>query len=159
MGELKNRGREGVQENQDRYRETQEVGEQNLEERARNMSIIQTFEGVDDDDKTAIEDGKNSGREIAEQLAESTMETPKNEINSSMESTISEMRGFAGREADDANKASAMDGNYVGVGSSLESKFEESAREFEDIAMSGEEIKESSNEQIDSMIQTMKMEW
>lgn len=76
-----------------------------------------------------------------------------------MESTVSEMKDLEGREKDDASKASAMDGNYGGVGSGLESKFEESANEFNDIATSGEEIQEQSNVQIDNIIQNMKEDW
>ena len=87
------------------------------------------------------------------------MEAPKNEVNSRMESTVSEMKDLEGREKDDASKASAMDGNYGGVGAGLESKFEESANEFNDIATSGEEIQEQSNAQIDNIIQNMKEDW
>lgn len=39
------------------------------------------------------------------------------------------MKDLEGREKDDASKASAMDGNYGGVGSGLESKFRESAND------------------------------
>ena len=45
------------------------------------------------------------------------------------------------------------------VGAGLESKFEESANEFNDIATSGEEIQEQSNAQIDNIIQNMKEDW
>lgn len=159
MGELKNKGREGIKENQDKYQEIQENAEQSLEERNRNIEIISSIEGVDDDDKASIEDSKEQGKEIADQIAESQMESPKNEVNSKMESTVSEMKDLEGREKDDANKASAMDGNYGGVGAGLESKFEESANEFNDIITSGEEIQEQSNAQIDSIIQNMKEDW
>lgn len=158
MGELKNKGREGVKENQDKYQEIHEGAEQSLEERNRNIEIVHSLEG-DDDDKASIEDSKEQGKEIADQIAESQMETPKNEVNSRMESTVSEMKDLEGREKDDASKASAMDGNYGGVGSGLESKFEESANEFNDIATSGEEIQEQSNVQIDNIIQNMKEDW
>lgn len=159
MGELKNKGREGVKENQDKYQEIHEGAEQSLEERNRNIEIVHSLEGVDDDDKASIEDSKEQGKEIADQIAESQMETPKNEVKSRMESTVSEMKDLEGREKDDASKASAMDGNYGGVGSGLESKFEESANEFNDIATSGEEIQEQSNVQIDNIIQNMKEDW
>lgn len=159
MGELKNRGREGVKENQDRYQEIQENSEQSLEERNRNNEILKSIEGVDDDDKSSVEDGENQGKEIAAQIAESQMETPKNEVNSRMEDTVNEMKDLEGRERADATKVSAMDGNYGGIGSGLESKFEDSANEFNDIATSGEEIKEQSNARIDSIIQNMKEDW
>ena len=87
------------------------------------------------------------------------MEAPKNEVNSRMESTVSEMKDLEGREKDDVSKSSAMDGNYGDVGAGLESKFEESANEFNDIATSGEEIQEQSNAQIDNIIQNMKEDW
>ena len=90
MGELKNKGREGVKENQDKYQEIHEGAEQSLEERNRNIEIVHSLEGVDDDDKASIEDSKEQGKEIADQIAESQMETPKNEVNSRMESTVSE---------------------------------------------------------------------
>lgn len=159
MGELKNKGREGVKENQDQYREIQKSAEQSLEERNRNIEIVSSLEGVDDDDKASIEDGKEQGKEIDDQIAESQMEAPKNEVNSRMEGTVNEMKEYESREKDDAGRASAMDGSYGGVGSGLENKFQESANEFNDIASSGEEIKESSNEQINSIIQNMKMDW
>ena len=159
MGELKTKGHEAVKENQDRYSEIQKNSEEALEERNKNIEIVSSLEGVDDDDKASIEDGKEQGREIAEQIAESTMEAPKNEVNAQMESTVSEMQEYEGRERDDAGKASSMDGNYGGVGSGLESQFEESASEFSDIATSGEEIKEESNEHIDSIIQNMREAW
>lgn len=159
MGELKTKGHEAVKENQDRYNEIHENSEEALEERNKNIEIVSSLEGVDDDDKASIEDGKEQGREIAEQIAESTMEAPKNEVNAQMESTVSEMQEYEGRERDDAGKASSMDGNYGSVGSGLESQFEESASEFSDIATSGEEIKEESNEQIDSIIQNMREDW
>lgn len=85
MGELKNKGREGVKENQDKYQEIHEGAEQSLEERNRNIEIVHSLEGVDDDDKASIEDSKEQGKEIADQIAESQMETPKNEVNSRME--------------------------------------------------------------------------
>ena len=158
-GELTRKGYEQVQEGQDSYREIQDNVEQDLEERNRNQEIIPTLEGVDDTDKTSIEDAKEQGKAIAEQLAESRGEAPKNEVNSRMENTINEMRNYESREQDDASKASAMDGNYEGVGSSLESKFQESAKEFNDIATSGEEIKESSNEQINERMQNLRADW
>ena len=159
MGELKTKGHEAVKEKQDRYNEIHENSEKALEERNNNIEIVSSLEGVDDDDKASIEDGKEQGREIAEQIAESTMEAPKNEVNAQMESTVSEMQEYEGRERDDAGKASSMDGNYGSVGSGLESQFEESASEFSDIATSGEENKEESNEQIDSIIQNMREDW
>lgn len=159
MGELKIKGYEAVKENQDRYNEIHEYSEEALEERNKNIEIVSSLEGVDDDDKASIEDGKEQGREIAEQIAESNMEAPKNEVNAQMESTVSEMQEYEGRERDDAGKASSMDGNYGSVGAGLESRFEESANEFNDIATSGEEIKEESNEQIDSIIQRMREDW
>ena len=159
MGELKNKGREGVKETQDKSQEIQDGAEQSLEERNRNIEIVHSLEGVDDDDKASIEDSKEQGKEIADQIAESQMEAPKNEENSRMESTVSEMKDLEGREKDDTSKASAMDGNYGGVGAGLESKFEESANEFNDIATSGEEIQEQSNAQIDYIIQNMKEDW
>ena len=82
MGELKNKGLEGVKENQDKYQEIQEGAEQSLEERNRNIEIVHSLEGVDDDDKASIEDSKEQGKEIADQIAESQMEAPKNEVNS-----------------------------------------------------------------------------
>ena len=159
MGELKNKGLEGVKENQDKYQEIQEGAEQSLEERNRNIEIVHSLEGVDDDDKASIEDSKEQGKEIADQIAESQMEAPTNEVTSRMESTVSEMKDLEGREKDDASKASAMDGNYGGVGAGLESKFEESANEFNEIATSGDEIQEQSNAQIDNIIQSMKGDW
>ena len=152
MGELKTKGREGVKENQDKYQEIQESAEQSLEERNRNIEIVHSLEGVDDD-------SKEQGKEIADQIAESQMEAPKSEVNSRMENTVSEMKNLEGHEKDDASKASAMDGNYGGVGAGLESRFEESASEFNDIATSGEEIQEQSNAQIDNIIQNMKEDW
>lgn len=159
MGELKNKGREGVKENQDQYQEIQEKAEESLEEKERNVEIVNSLEGVDDDDKASIEDSKEQGKEIADQIAESQMEAPKNEVNSRMEATVNEMKEYERREKDDAGKASAMDGNYGGVGSGLENKFEDSANEFNDIAESGEDIKEQSNEQINNIIQGMQAEW
>lgn len=159
MGELKTKGRESVEENQNQYREIHENAEQSLEERNRNIEIVQSLEGVDDDDKSSIEDSKEQGKEIADQIAESQMEAPKNEVASRMENTISEMQDYEGREKDDANRAGAMDGSYGGVGSELERKFEDSANEFNDIATSGKEMMEQSNEQINSIIQNMKEDW
>ncbi|RGQ05271.1 hypothetical protein [Blautia obeum] len=159
MGELKNKGREGVKENQDKFQEIQEGAEQSLEERNRNIEIVHSLEGVDDDDKASIEDSKEQGKEIADQIAESQMEAPKNEVNSRMENTVNEMKDLEGQEKDDVSKANAMDGNYGGVGAGLESKFEDSANEFNDIATSGEEIQEQSNAQIDNIIQNMKEDW
>lgn len=159
MGEMKNRGREGIKENQDQYSEIQKESDHFLEERNINIEIIQSLEGVDDDDKASIEDSKDQGREIADQIAESRMESPKNEVNSKMESTVNEMKDLEAREKNDISKVSAMDGNYNGVGSGLESKFEDSANEFNDIATSGEEIKEQSNAYIDNIIQNMKEDW
>lgn len=159
MGEFKNKGLESVKENQDKYQEIQEDSEQLLEEKNRNVEIIHSLEGVDDDDKASIEDGEDQGKEIADQIAESRMEAPKNEVNSRMESTIDEMKDLEGHEKDDESKASAMDGNYGGIGSRLESKFEESASEFNEIATSGEEIQEQSNTEIDNIIQNMKEDW
>lgn len=159
MGELKTKSHEAVKENQDKYNEIRERSEEAREERNKNIEIVSSLEGVDDDDKASIEDGKEQGREIDEQIAESMMETPKNEVNAQMESTVSEMQEYEGRERDDAGKAGSMDGSYGGVGSGLESQFEESAREFSEIATSGEEIKEESNDQIDSVIQNMREDW
>lgn len=159
MGEFKTKGRENIKENQDRYQEIQENAEQSLEERNRNIEIIRPLDGVDDDDKSFIEESIEKGKEIADQIAESQMEVPKNEVTSRMENTISEMQGYESREKDDANKVSAMDGSYGGIGSELESRFEDSANEFNDIATSGEEIKEQSNEQINSIIQNMREDW
>lgn len=98
MGELKTKGREGVKENQDKYQEIQESAEQSLEERNRNIEIVHSLEGVDDDDKASIEDSKEQGKEIADQIAESQMEAPKSEVNSRMENTVSEMKNLEGHE-------------------------------------------------------------
>lgn len=159
MGELKIKGHEAVKENQDKYNEIRESSEENLEERNRNIEITRDLEGVDDDDKARIEDKKDEGREIADLIAQSEMEAPKDEVNVKMENTVGEMKEYEGRERDDAGKASGMDGNYSGIGSSLESGFEESAREFSEIAESGEEIEEASNEEIDAIVQLMRQKW
>ncbi len=156
MGELKTRGHEAVNENQDKYNEIYENSEDNLEEKNKNADIMRSLEGVDDDDKGGIENGKNKAKEIAVQIAESQMEAPKDEVNTRMESTIDEMHGYEGREETDAGKAGTMDGSYDGVGSELVNKFEESAKEFNDIATSGEDIKEESNDKIDAIIQQMQ---
>ena len=159
MGELKNRGREGIKEGQDNYREIQEKSQEELEERDRNREIIINVEPVDDDDKAAVETGKSKGKEIADQIAQSTMDAPKNEVNTNMEGIITEMDGYKEREEEEMGKVSAMDGNYGGVGSNLENKFQESANEFNEIVTSGREIKEGSNENINSIIENMKMDW
>ena len=164
MGELKIKGYEAVKENQDRYNEIHEYSEEALEERNKNIEIVSSLEGVDDDDKASIEDGKEQGREIAEQIAESNMEAPKNEVTETERGGDPRDRPYhlfppRRDERDDAGKASSMDGNYGSVGAGLESRFEESANEFNDIATSGEEIKEESNEQIDSIIQRMREDW
>lgn len=159
MGELKNRGRESIREGQDYYREIQREGQESLEERNKNREIIINIEPVDDDDKAAVEVGKNKGQEISDQIAQSTMEAPKNEVNSKMESTIDEMNEYKEQEEEEIGKVSAMDGNYGGIGSDLENKFQESANEFNEIVTSGREIKQGSNEHINSIIENMKMEW
>lgn len=159
MGELKVKGHEAVKESQDKYSEIRESINEAREESHKNFEIVTSIEGVDDDDKASVEDGINQGKEIMEQIAESTGEAPKNEVNAQMDSTVSEMQEYEGRESDDAGKAGAMDGNYGGVGSGLESKFEESAREFSEIAKSGAEIKEESNDQIESIMQDMRQDW
>ena len=82
MGELNNKGREGVKENQDKYQEIHEGAEQSLEERNRNIEIVHSLEGVDDDDKASIE-------ESADQIAEIQKETPNIEGNRRIESTVS----------------------------------------------------------------------
>ena len=68
MGELKNKGRERCKKNQDKYQEIQEGAEQSLEERNRNIEIVHSLEGVDDDDKASIEDSKEQGKEIETRL-------------------------------------------------------------------------------------------
>lgn len=159
MGELKTKGHEAVKENQDKYTEIRENTDEAREESHKNFEIISSVEGVDEDDKAFIEVEIDRGRQIRDQIAESTAEAPKNEVNVQMESTVSEMQGYEERERDDAGKAGTMDGSYGEVGSSLESKFEESASEFSDIATSGEDIKEESNDEIESIIQDMKQDW
>ena len=159
MGELKNQGRERVQEHQEQYGEIQQEASEAIEERDRNLEVIRSLEGVDDDDKSAIEDGRGQGKEIASQIAESSIETPKNEVNTQVEATVTEMHGLETREEADAGKAGGMDGNYGGVGSNLESKFSASAAEFNDIASSGEEVKETSNAALEAMAQNLKMDW
>lgn len=159
MGELKIKGREGVKENQESYQEIQENVEQLREERYENNEILKTIEGVDDDDKANIEEALDQGKAIAEQLAQNQIENPKNEVNNKMENTVNEMKDLEQREKDDANRVSSMDGNYGGIGSSLESKFEDSANEFLDIVTSGEEIKEQSNTEIDNIDQEMRKDW
>lgn len=159
MGELKNKGREAIQENQDRYQEIQETGEEAIEERDRNMEIVQQAEGVDDETKAAIESAKDQGREIAEQTAQSAIEAPKNEVNEQVDNTVNEMQEYGTQESDTGSQVSAMDGAYGGVGSNLESQFEQSADEFNEIATSGSELKETSNEQMENMIQQLQLDW
>ena len=43
MGELKNKGREGVKENQDKYQEIHEDADQSLEESHRNIEIVHSI--------------------------------------------------------------------------------------------------------------------
>lgn len=159
MGELKNRGRTEIGEIKDNFQEIRQSGEQSLEEKTENVQVFLSVEGVDDDDKSAIEDGKNSIQEIASQIAESTMETPKNAVNERADGTIAEMEEYAGREQTEASAISAMNGNYGAVGSSLEQQFTQSATEFSDIASNGMEIKQSSNEAIDAIIQGMNADF
>ena len=159
MGELKNRGRTEIGEIQNNFQEIRQSGEQSLAEKTENVQVFRSVEGVDDDDKSAIEDGKNNIQEIAAQIAESTMETPKNAVNERADGTIAEMEEYAGREQTEATAISAMNGNYGAVGSSLEQQFTQSATEFSDIASSGKEIKQSSNEAIDAIIQGMNADF
>ena len=64
MGELKTKGREGVKENQDKYQEIQESAEQSLEERNRNIEIVHSLEGVDDDEKLLLKIAKSRGKKL-----------------------------------------------------------------------------------------------
>ena len=159
MSELKNKGHETVKENQDRYNEIIENSENSVEERNEQAAIMASLEPVDDDDKANVEEGKEAAKAIAEQLAESQMESPKKEVNSQMDSTLDEMNTYAEMEEEEAGKAGAMDGNYSSVGSDLETKSEQSAKEFNDIVTSGNEIKEEANEKIDSNIKKMGIDW
>lgn len=159
MGEFKNKMLEQVEDHQESFNEVINTGEMTIEERDENRAILNSLEGVDDDDVDSIEEGKEQGQEIGAQLAESTLESPKNEINSEVDSTIDETNDYKDRELNDANIAGSMDGNYGGIGSDLESKFEDSADEFSEIADRGMEVKDESNDTIDEQIQRMEEEW
>lgn len=159
MGELKNRGREQLKEQGDNYKETQENSESAIEDRDTNVDIINNMEGIDDDDRENIENAKEAGKEIATQIAENTVETPKNEINSRVESTVQEMEGYEATEKDDAGKAASIDGSYSSVGSELESQFEASAEEFAEIASQGQEMQAEYDAKLEADVQNLKMEW
>ena len=158
MGRLKSRGHEQVQEYRQQFDELQESAENFAEETERNKEIAASIEGVDDDDKTALEAGKEQGHEIAEGHAEE-IDAQKNEINSRMETTVDEMNERANQERTEAQIVGNMDGSYGGIGSNLESAFESSADEFDEIASSGMEIQESSNGAIDGNTRRVRVDW
>ena len=147
MGELKNKGREGVKENQDKYQEIQEGAEQSLEERNRNIEIVHSLEGVDDDDKASYEDSKNLEDVIRDQIAESQFDSKQigqHTIGAVGIETVTENKESQHRKLDKA---------------SIEKQFEISAAEFDRIANEGKDIEYDSSPEIDAIMSQMEMDW
>ena len=159
MGEIKNRGREKVEDNQKKFLEVDDVAAELLDSRNHNKAIVEETTGVDDDDKAALETAKEVAAGLSREAAEMQVDAPSMALGEDMDRGVTEMNEHAATEKDDASKVSAMDGLYGGVGSSLENQFTGSAEEFEGIAASGNSIKEDSSAKIEEKSKMTKEEW
>lgn len=159
MGELKMKGQEQIRESGDAYRERIEEGGELAEEKEQNTEIMASLEAIDDDDKEAVEQGKNEAAEISDGLAESALESPTEQINENVEATVEEQTEYKSTEESDASIAAGIEGNYSGVGSGLEASFEQSAEAFEENINSATELKEDSNDQVQALISRLRAGW
>lgn len=134
MGRLKLEQQGKVEQAGIRGNEIREVAEQKNEDAARSAEAVFSIEGVDDDDKAALEAAVSESSGIAKALAESEIRAPGAEVGESLNETSRESNEYANQEFADAQTASEMIGDFSDVGSGLSSSLEQSGQEFQEIA-------------------------
>ena len=134
MGRLKLEQHHKVEQADQRGREIQEVAEIKNEEAEISSNAVRSIEGVDDDDRAAVEAAISESSSIAKALAESEIKAPGAEVGESLNETMNESTEYANQEYADASTAGEMTGDYSGVGSGLRGSLEQSGQEFQEIA-------------------------
>ena len=138
MGSLKLEQRQKVESDQEKGTEIKEAGEQKLEEAETSQEAMEQIEGVDDDDKAALDTARENANEIAKATAESEIKEPGREVGESLKETSEESTEYSETEMEDAAKASEMVGGYSEVGGELSDELQESGDEFQEIAEESE---------------------
>lgn len=134
MGKLKLEQQQKVEQAGERGREIQEIAEQKNQEAEISSNAVRSIEGVDDDDRAAVEAAIGESSSIAKALAESEIKAPGAEVGESLNETTAESTEYANQEFSDANTAAEMTGDYTDVGSGLRGSLEQSGEAFQEIA-------------------------
>ena len=130
MGSLKLEMRQRVEDAQEQGQEIQENAEKEIEEAEVSAEALGSIEGVDDDDKAALDAARSEADGIAKERAESEIKEPGSEVSESLKETSEESTEYSEQEMEDADTASEMTGSYSETGSELSSELQESGQEF-----------------------------
>lgn len=139
MGSLKLEQHQKVESAQERGQEIHEVGEQKIDEAETSAQALEQIEGIDDDDKSALEAARGESDSIAKALAESEIKEPGLEVGESLKETSEESTEYSETEMADAEKASEMTGDFSETGAELSESLQDSGQEFQDIAEESDE--------------------
>ena len=142
MGSVKLEQTSKIEENEGKGNETKEIARQKLEEAETSENAI-SIEGVDDDDREAIDEARDEMAGIAEQQAESEAREPAREIGESLKEVTEQSNEFAETEEQDAETASGAEGDYSEVGDKLSGDIQRSGQEFREIAERSDQDRKS----------------
>lgn len=138
MGTIKETQRGKVEQGIESGENIKEIGSKHIEEANVSAEALASVEGVDDDDKQAVETARSEAASEAANIADSEIRSPGEQVVQGFQETTSESNEYANREHSDATNASGMVAEYSGIGANLASSLEQSASEFENIAQQAE---------------------
>lgn len=151
MGSVKLEQRQKVENDREKGREIKEAGDTKLEEAETSSAALEQIEGVDEDDKAALDAAKSESDGIAKAIAESEIKEPGREVGESLKETSEQSTEYSETEMADADKASEMVGDYSDVGSGLSSELQESGQEFQEIAEESDQVNDELQSEYDQL--------
>ena len=156
MGSVKLEQSQKVESAYEKGTEVKENSEQKLEEAETSQSAMDQIEGVDDDDKAALEAARQESDGIAKTIAESEIKEPGREIGASLKETSEQSVEYSETEMADAEKASEMVGNYSEVGGELSGELTQSGQEFQEIAEKSDQINDELQSEYDRIASALE---
>lgn len=141
MGKYKDELNRQVTESINQGEQIKENADKKIDEAVESADALSSIEGVDDDDVQAVENARNEAKSVSENIAESEIRSPSNEVGEQFSETANEAKDAANRERTDAGNASHMVADYSSIGSGLASSLEQSASDFEQTSQNAEQAR------------------
>jgi hypothetical protein len=133
--------------------------EQAMESRRISETALNSVEPVDDDTWEAVTVARRDAEKISETIAEEEIQKPGLDVCNSLKNTAIESNEYAGKEAENARTVAGMVNDFASVGTEASSKFVESSRAFQNIAINSDACEQHFNQEFDQAAADQRAPW